>query len=46
MALAALEDRNCQGCYMNVPTNVFVRLSKGREIVSCPNCQRILFLYD
>lgn len=46
MALAALEDRNCQGCYMNVPTNVFVRLSKGREIVQCPNCQRILFLYD
>lgn len=46
MALAALEDRTCQGCYMNVPTNVYVKLSKGRDLVQCPNCQRILFLYD
>ena len=46
MALAALEDRTCQGCYMQVPTNVYVKLSRGRELVQCPNCQRILFLYD
>ncbi len=45
MALAALEDRTCQGCYMQVPTNVFVRLSKRTDIVQCPNCQRILYLY-
>ena len=46
MALAALEERTCQGCYMQVPTNVYVKLSRGRELVQCPNCQRILFLYD
>lgn len=46
VALAALEDRTCQGCFIGVPTNIFVRLSRGREVVTCPNCQRILYLAD
>lgn len=46
MALAALEGRVCQGCFMNVPANVAVKLTRGREIVQCPNCQRILYSWE
>lgn len=46
MALAALEGRVCQGCFMEVPANLTVRLQRGRELVQCSNCQRILFTWD
>jgi uncharacterized protein len=44
VALAMLDGRTCQGCYIAVPTNIYVRLSRGQEVVACPNCQRILYL--
>ncbi len=43
-ALALLDGSVCQGCYMSVPPNTFVRLSRGRELVQCPSCDRILYL--
>ncbi|QDU67018.1 zinc ribbon domain-containing protein [Engelhardtia mirabilis] len=46
MALAALESRVCQGCFMGVPANVAVKLTRGRELVQCPNCQRILYTWE
>jgi len=46
VALAELEGRVCQGCYMSVPPNIFVRLSRGNELVQCPSCDRILYLSD
>jgi hypothetical protein len=46
VALAALDGRICQGCYMEVPANVFVRLSRGIDLVQCPSCDRILYLED
>jgi len=44
VALAALEGRICQVCFMEVPSNVFVRLARSTEIVTCPSCDRILYL--
>jgi len=44
VALAELDDRVCQGCYMTVPANVFVKLSRAVELVQCPSCDRILHL--
>jgi hypothetical protein len=44
VALAALESRICQGCYMEVPSNVFVKLARSTELVTCPSCDRILYL--
>ena len=43
-AMAMLENRTCQGCYTSVPSNVYVRLARGMEIVTCPSCTRILYL--
>lgn len=44
VALARLEGRTCQACFMEVPTNLAVRVSRGVELVQCPSCDRILHL--
>lgn len=43
-AMAELDGRVCQACFMEVPPNVFVRLSRAVEIVGCPSCDVILYL--
>lgn len=43
-AISALDGRICQGCYVEVPSNTYVRLARGLEIVECPSCGRILYL--
>ncbi|HED64042.1 MAG TPA: hypothetical protein ENJ09_00645 [Planctomycetes bacterium] len=43
-AMAMLEGRVCQGCYVTVPNNLYVRLARGTELVNCPSCRRILYL--
>ena len=45
-AIALLEDRICQGCYVNVPSNIYVKLARGVDLVRCPSCGRILYLAD
>lgn len=43
-ALAELDGRVCQGCFINVPPNTYVRIARGLELVQCPSCDRILYL--
>ena len=43
-ALAELAGRVCQGCYVSVPNNIYVRLARFTELVPCPSCGRILYL--
>ncbi len=43
LALAELDGRICQACFMEVPTNCYVRVARGVEIVQCPSCDRILY---
>ncbi len=45
-AMAMLEGRVCQGCHVNVPNNLYVRLARATELVICPSCGRILYLPD
>ena len=45
-AMAMLESKVCQGCYTSVPSNVYVRLARGADLVTCPSCHRILYLPD
>jgi predicted nucleic acid-binding Zn-ribbon protein len=43
VAMAELSGRICQGCYMEMPTNLCVRVARGTELVQCPSCDRILY---
>jgi len=45
-AIAELDRRVCQGCYVSVPNNIYVRLARSTELVFCPSCGRILYLRD
>jgi len=42
-ALAELDGKACQACFIDVPANVVVRVQRGSELVNCPGCSRILF---
>lgn len=33
----------CQGCRIAIPPQAFIDLQKGEQILSCPNCQRIIY---
>jgi predicted nucleic acid-binding Zn-ribbon protein len=44
--LAVVEAKNgsCLGCNMNLPPQVYNNLFHGEDLISCPHCQRLLFL--
>jgi len=43
-AVVALEHGVCTGCHMKVTTATASRVKAGKEIVSCENCGRILYV--
>ncbi|MCA1961834.1 MAG: C4-type zinc ribbon domain-containing protein [Desulfomonile sp.] len=43
-ALAEINNGSCSECNMAVPPQLNIRILKQEEIISCPNCQRILYV--
>ncbi|MCR4665785.1 MAG: hypothetical protein K5657_00625 [Desulfovibrio sp.] len=41
--IVAIKDGVCTGCHIAVPPQVFIELQRGQQIMSCPNCQRLIF---
>ncbi|MDR2743608.1 MAG: C4-type zinc ribbon domain-containing protein [Desulfovibrio sp.] len=41
--IVAVKDGVCSGCNIAVPPQTFIELQRGRQILSCPNCQRLIF---
>ncbi|HJO26495.1 MAG TPA: C4-type zinc ribbon domain-containing protein [Planctomycetota bacterium] len=41
-ALAELDGKVCQSCFMELRPNQLVQLAQGRTLVQCPNCDRIV----
>ena len=33
----------CTGCFISIPPQSFVEIQKGEQILSCPNCQRLIY---
>ena len=46
LALAAVANLSCQGCFMNVTHQVVNEIKMYDKIVTCGACQRILYLED
>ncbi len=36
----------CSGCHISIPPQSFIELQKGIQILSCPNCQRLIYWSD
>lgn len=38
-----VEDGICSGCHIAIPPQTFIELQTGQQILSCPNCQRLIY---
>lgn len=41
--IVAVADGVCHGCHIMIPPQTYNDLQKGKQILSCPNCQRLIF---
>jgi predicted nucleic acid-binding Zn-ribbon protein len=42
-AVARISDETCMGCFMNVPPQLCIEVQRGNQMISCPQCSRILY---
>ena len=38
-----VKDETCQGCFVNIPPQMFIEVQKTNALIRCPNCNRILY---
>ncbi|MDA8136352.1 MAG: C4-type zinc ribbon domain-containing protein [Desulfobacteraceae bacterium] len=31
------------GCFMNIPPQLYIEVQRGKSLISCPQCSRILY---
>lgn len=41
--IVPVADGVCQGCHIKIPPQNYNDLQKGQQILSCPNCQRLIY---
>ncbi len=46
VAISAVLNGICQACNITMPPQKFNELIKGADLISCPNCKRILYYTD
>jgi uncharacterized protein len=46
IAITEARGESCSGCYMSIPPQVFVNVKKNENIITCPNCGRILYFKE
>jgi predicted nucleic acid-binding Zn-ribbon protein len=46
IAIVLVKNEGCQGCYVNIPPQMYNEVQKNKEIILCPNCHRILYWED
>jgi predicted nucleic acid-binding Zn-ribbon protein len=42
-AVVPVQDRNCLGCFMGLPTSALRKADEDEELLICENCGRILY---
>ncbi len=43
IGIVNVRHETCQGCYVNVPPQMFIEVQKNNSLIRCPNCNRILY---
>ncbi|MCG8531511.1 MAG: C4-type zinc ribbon domain-containing protein [Desulfovibrionales bacterium] len=41
--IVAVKEQICNGCHIAIPPQSYIELQKGQQILSCPNCQRLIY---
>jgi uncharacterized protein len=45
-AVAQVRNESCMGCFMNVPPQLCIEVQRANQLISCPQCSRILYHVD
>ncbi len=43
VAVVAVWKEVCDGCHMSIPPQLYNELQKSNELITCPNCNRIIY---
>ena len=43
ISVVRVKQETCQGCFVNIPPQMFIEVQKNNAIIRCPNCNRILY---
>jgi uncharacterized protein len=43
LSVVTVKQGTCQGCFVNIPPQMFIEVQKTNAIVRCPHCNRILY---
>ena len=43
VGVVSVKHETCQGCFVNVPPQMFIEVQKNNVLVRCPHCNRILY---
>jgi predicted nucleic acid-binding Zn-ribbon protein len=43
VGIVRVKDETCQGCFVNIPPQMFIEVQKNNALIRCPNCNRILY---
>lgn len=46
LAVVSVWREVCGGCYMNIPPQLYIELQRATDLISCPNCNRIIYWYN
>jgi mannitol/fructose-specific phosphotransferase system IIA component (Ntr-type) len=46
LVVVPIADGNCAGCGMKTPISLVQSVRRGQELLSCPNCARMLYITD
>ncbi|NJB66930.1 hypothetical protein GGQ74_000570 [Desulfobaculum xiamenense] len=41
--IVPVDEAVCNGCHILIPPQIFNELQRGEQILSCPNCQRLIY---
>ncbi|OPY73198.1 MAG: putative zinc ribbon domain protein [Syntrophorhabdus sp. PtaU1.Bin058] len=46
IAVTNVKNGVCLGCFMNIPPQLFIEVTKNKRLIQCPSCNRILYFTD
>jgi len=46
VAVTTVKHGVCLGCNMNIPPQLFIEVTKNKQLIQCPSCNRILFFRE
>jgi predicted nucleic acid-binding Zn-ribbon protein len=43
LGVVIVKNETCQGCFLNIPPQMYIEVQKNNTLIQCPNCNRILY---